>query len=465
MAQNTKNMSSGSPMKLILGFALPLLFGMLFQQVYSLIDTIIVSKFLGVSALAGVGATSSINFLIIGFCNGMCSGFALPVAQRFGARDDNGLRKFVGNSAVLAIILGVFMTAVTSLLCRDILIWMRTPSDIIDLSYEYILVIFLGIPAIMLYNILSGYIRSLGNSITPLVFLIIAAFFNIGLDLLFILVFHLGIFGAALATVISQGISGLLCLFYIIFRMDILHLKKSDWILDSAYVKPLISMGIPMGFQYSITAIGSVILQTSVNALGSAAVASITAGDKISLFLMCPFDALGSTMATYGGQNVGAGRLDRLGKGLKSAVILGTAYSILVFIVINIFSKNILQIFVSAKETTVISQASAYLFWITLFYILLALVNIIRFLIQGMGFSGFAVFAGIAEMIGRGLIGLVFVPMFGFTAACLASPLAWIFADAFLIPAYFHCKHRLQQQFTAYQEGPGTNTDTPNQLH
>lgn len=447
---NTKDMSCGSPMKLILGFSIPLLLGMLFQQIYSLVDTIIVSRFLGVSALAGVGSTGSINFLIIGFCNGMCSGFALPVAQRFGAKDYAGLRKFVGNSAVLSIIFGLLLTVVTTLLCRNILVWMGTPSDIIDLAYNYIVVIFIGIPAIMLYNILSGYIRSLGNSIAPLVFLVIAACLNIGLDLLFILVFQLGVFGAALATVISQGISGLLCLLYIIRYMEILHLKKSDWQLDRSYVKPLLIMGLPMGFQYSITAIGSVILQSAVNSLGSVAVASMTAGTKISMFVVCPFDALGSTMATYGGQNVGAGRLDRLGKGLNSAVLLGSVYSVVIFVILFFFSGKLLLLFVSAKEVTVISQASQFLFWNSLFYIPLALVNIIRFLIQGMGFSGFAMFAGIAEMIARTLVGLIFVPVFGYTAACMASPVAWIFADAFLIPAFYYVRRVLQRQQKMY---------------
>ena len=225
----TKDMTVGSPMKLILGFAVPLLFGMLFQQIYSLVDTIIVGQFLGVKALAAVGATGSINFLIIGFCNGMCSGFALPVAQRFGAKDEDGLRKYIGNSAVLSIILGLAITIVTTLFCRPILELMSTPPDIIDLAYNYIVVIFIGIPAIILYNLLSGYIRSLGDAVTPVIFLVLAACLNIGLDLLFIVVFHWGVFGASFATVISQGISGLLCLFLIMKKFTIMHLKRSDW--------------------------------------------------------------------------------------------------------------------------------------------------------------------------------------------------------------------------------------------
>lgn len=449
MAKNTtKDMTSGSTMTLILGFAVPLLLGMLFQQVYSLVDTIIVGRFLGVSALAAVGATGSINFLIVGFCQGICNGFALPVAQRFGAKDFDGLRKYVGNSAVLSIIFGGTITLITVIACRPILELMQTPSDIIDLSYNYIVVIFAGIPAIMLYNILSAYLRSLGDSITPVIFLVLSAALNIGLDLLFIVTFKWGVFGAAFATVLSQAVSGILCLLLIIKKFDILHLSRDDWKLDWNYSRYLLIMGLPMGLQYSITAIGSVILQASVNTLGSTAVASMTAGSKISLFVMCPFDALGSTMATFGGQNVGAGKLDRLGKGLRSAVILGAIYSALILLVLVFFGRSLILLFVSAKEVTVIAQARQFLIINAAFYFMLALVNIVRFLIQGMGFSGFAVFAGIFEMIARTLVGLIFVPIFGFTAACFASPLAWIFADCFLIPAFFHCRKKLQKSMT-----------------
>lgn len=449
MASNTtKDMTSGSTMKLILGFAVPLLMGMLFQQVYSLVDTIIVGRFLGVSALAAVGATGSINFLIVGFCQGICNGFALPVAQRFGAKDYDGLRKYVGNSAVLSIIFGGAITLITVIACRPILELMQTPADIIDLSYHYIVVIFAGIPAIMLYNILSAYLRSLGDSITPVIFLVLSAGLNIGLDLLFIVTFHWGVFGAAFATVLSQAVSGILCLILIIKKFDLLHLKREDWKLDWGYSRYLLIMGLPMGLQYSITAIGSVILQASVNTLGSTAVASMTAGSKISMFVVCPFDALGSTMATFGGQNVGAGRLDRLGRGLRSAVILGAIYSALILVVLIFFGRDLILLFVSAKEAAVIAQAKQFLVTNAAFYLMLALVNIVRFLIQGMGFSGFAVFAGVFEMVARTLVGLVFVPIFGFTAACFASPLAWIFADCFLIPAFFHCRKKLQNAMT-----------------
>ena len=449
MASNTtKDMTTGSSMKLILGFAVPLLMGMLFQQVYSLVDTIIVGRFLGVNALAAVGATGSINFLIIGFCLGLCNGFALPVAQRFGAKDYDGLRKYVGNSAVLSVIIGGTITVFTVVFCRNILQIMDTPADIIDLSYNYIVVIFAGIPATLLYNILSSHLRSLGDSVTPVAFLILSACLNIGLDLLFIVTFHWGVFGASFATVLSQLVSGVLCLVFIIIRFDILHLKRDDWRLDPAYVRNLLVMGLPMGFQYSITAIGSVILQAAVNSLGSIALASMTAASKISMFVVCPFDALGSTMATYGGQNVGAGKLERLAKGLRSAVILGAIYSAVIFVVVYFFGENMIQIFLSPTEenaATVLAWAKEFLVINAAFYFPLALVNIVRFLIQGMGFSGFAVFAGVFEMVARTIVGLFLVPVFGFIAACFASPLAWIFADAFLIPAFFFCRKRLRK--------------------
>lgn len=450
MAKNTtKNMTEGSPAKHILGFAVPMLMGMLFQQIYNFVDTIIVGRYLGVNALAAVGSTGSISFLIIGFCVGVCSGFTLPVAQRFGAKDYNALRKFVGNSAVVAAIIAIVLTIVTSLLCRNILEWMQTPSDIIDDAYNYIVVAFLGIPITVAYNLLSGYIRALGDSTTPVIYLIISSFINIGLDILFIVPFQMGVFGAALATLLAQLVSAILCFLHIVFKFDILHLTKDDWRPDSRYVRTTLSMGLPMGLQYSITAIGSVILQACVNPLGSIAVASMTACGKIGGFMMCPLDALGSTMATYTGQNVGAGKLERVGKGLKSAIISGWIYSVIAFCIAYLFGKDLMNIFVESDDllvkTQVIDQGYLNLVISLSAYPLLTLVNTVRFTIQGMGFSGFAVFAGVAEMIARALVGLILVPIFGFLGACFAGAVAWVFADAFLVPAYFSCYRKLNR--------------------
>ncbi len=450
MAKNsTKDMTVGSPMKLILGFSIPLLFGFLFQQFYSVVDTIIVGQFLGVNALASVGATGSINFMIIGFCMGVCNGFAIPVSHKFGARDYSGMRQFVANSAWLSIAFSVVMTAAVTLLCRNILTWMNTPEDIFENAYRYILIIFIGIPATFLYNILSGIIRSMGDSKTPLVFLVISSLLNIGLDLLCIVTFQMGVAGAAVATVVSQLISGLLCLFYMMKKFEILRITKEEWKMNPDHMKVLCSMGVPMGLQYSITAIGSVIVQTAVNSLGSVAVASVTAAGKVSMFFCCPFDAMGSTMATYGGQNVGAKKLDRLGRGLFSCSILGILYSVFAFGIMFFFGDKFAQLFVDAQETQILANARTMLIVNSAFYIPLAFVNIVRFMIQGMGFSTFAVLAGVFEMAARTLAGLFLVPEFGFLGACFANPLAWIFADSFLIPAYIHVRRKLDRMMNS----------------
>lgn len=438
-----KDMTKGSPMRLILGFAVPLLFGLLFQQFYSMVDTIIVGHYLGVEALAAVGATGSVNFLIIGFCMGVCNGFALPIAQEFGAGNAPKLRRFVANSVWLSVIFAVVMTVVVSLLCRSILQWMRTPENIIDGAYDYIIVIFIGIPVVFLYNVTAAIIRSLGDSRTPVIFLVMAAVLNIFLDLLLIIVIPMGVAGAAVATVLSQAIAGVCCLIYMCRKYPILHLSREEWKWNGECVARLCNMGIPMGLQYSITAIGSVILQSAVNGIGSDAVAAVTAGSKVSMLLMCPFDAMGSTMATYGGQNIGAGDLDRVGKGLKSCTLLGLLYSLIAVGVVFTLGHVLLLLFLDAGETVILANAYAFIRVNVLFYFPLALVNIVRFLIQGMGFSKLAVFAGAFEMLARGLAGFVLVPAFGFPAVCFANPLAWIFADIFLIPAYFLVKKKM----------------------
>ncbi|WP_026511164.1 MATE family efflux transporter [Butyrivibrio sp. LC3010] len=442
----TKDLTNGSPMKLILGFAVPMLMGMLFQQFYNVVDTMIVGRFLGKYALAGVGSTGSINFMIIGFCMGVSGGFSIPIAQTFGAKDFDGLKKYFGNAIVLCVIFAAVMTLLSAIFCRKILIIMNTPAEVIDHAYGYIIVIFIGIPVIYMYNLLSGVLRAVGDSKHPVMFLVIASFINIALDLLFIFVFGLGVTGAALATVLSQLISAILCLLFIIKSVDILHVGRRDLSLERHHVYKLFNMGIPMGLQYSITAIGSVLLQVAVNGLGADVVAAVTTAGKVGMFFMCPFDALGSTMSTYGGQNVGAGKIDRLGKGLRSAGILGSVYAILAFVVLYFFGKTFALLFMDAGEEAVLSLAHTYLIWNSIFYIPLAFVNIVRFLIQGMGFSMLAILAGVCEMIARAGASLFLVPIIGFTGICLASPLAWILADVFLFPAFFYTRNILSRK-------------------
>ncbi len=324
-----------------------------------------------------------------------------------------------------------------SVFCRDILKLMDTPSDIFEYAYEYIYIIFLGIPVIFLYNILSGIIRALGDSKAPLIFLIISSVINIALDFITIKWFNMSVNGPALATVISQGISG-----------DVLRVRKGEWKPERHHMVTLCRMGIPMGLQYSITAIGSVILQTAVNSLGSTAVAAVTAANKVSMFFCCPFDAMGSTMATYAGQNIGAGKPDRVTRGMLSCSLMGLIYSAAACVVLVIFGKELASIFIDKSEAgngEILQNARLMLVWLSSFYFPLSLVNIIRFTIQGLGYSELAILSGVCEMAARALVGFVFVPMWGFIAVCTASPMAWIFADTFLITAYIFIIKRIKK--------------------
>ena len=441
-----KDLTVGSPMKLILGFAFPMFLGLLFQQFYSLVDTMIVGKYLGVDPFAGVGSTGSLNFIVIGFCMGLCSGFSVPISQSFGAKDFPLLRKMVTNSVWLCTFFSVVITTLMLLFCRPVLTWMNTPENIFEYAYIYIFIIFAGIPCTILYNMTAAILRALGDSKSPIIFLAISSAINIGLDLLLIIVFRMGVDGAALATVVSQGVSGVISIIYIKKKFDILAMEKGDWKLERHLAGKLTGVGIPMGLKYSITGIGSVILQTAVNGLGSIYVASMTAGSKINIFLACPFDALGQTMAPYAGQNIGARKLDRVGKGLRAACIIGFIVSGLMVIVVKLFGDQLTMLFLDEKDPVIMQNSTQFLIIVSAFYCLLTLVNTVRFTIQGMGFSSLAIIAGVMEMIARGIAGMLLVPAFGYLGACYSSPLAWLLADAFLIPAFFLCKRKVARQ-------------------
>ena len=448
--QNTHSLTEGSPFKVLVSFTLPLLLGLAFQQFYGMIDTVVVGKFLGVSALAGVGSTGSINFLVLGFCNGICSGFAIPVAQKFGQKDLPGLRRIVGNIVWLSIAFSIGITVLVCLMCNQILVWMHTPAETFHYAYTYIFILFLGIPSMILYNVLSGIIRSLGNSKTPLHFLIFSSVLNIILDLVLILWAKMGVAGAAWATVISQIVSGVLCLIYICKSYPLLHLTRDDLKLRKKESVRLLSMGIPMGVQYTITAVGCVSVQAAVNVLGATAMAAVTAATRVQMLLATPFDAIGIAAATYTGQNVGACRLDRVHKGAWVNSLMGTAYSALALGLVAMWGKSALLMFLDPGETQtaqILILGQRFLLINVMNYIFLLMVNLFRFAIQGMGFSGLAIFAGVLELIGRAAAAILFVPMFGFSAICFANPAAWILADLFLVPMYFIGVKMLRRTF------------------
>ena len=439
----TKDMTAGAPAKLLIQFTLPLVFGNLFQQFYAMVDTVLVGRFLGKQALAAVGSTGSLSFLLIGFCLGLCSGFAIPVSQRFGGRRMEELRQAVGNIIWLGGAASVLFTVATVLLCRPMLVAMDTPADIIDEAYRYLVVIFLGIPTTFFYNIQAALLRALGDSRTPVYFLMLASLINIVLDFVLILLTPMGAAGAALATVISQFCSGAACFIYILKKFDALHISRSDLRPRAECMGELLSVGVPMGLQTSITAIGSILLQVSVNALGSLAVAAVTAAGKISILFCCCFDALAVAMSTYGGQNIGAGKAERLRPGVRAGMLLGSAYALAAFLIILLLGRQMMGLFVEKGESGLIDNAYRFLCTNAAFYIPLAAVNVYRLTIQGMGYSKMAVLAGVCEMVARGVTGLFLVPAFGFAAACFASPIAWILADLFLIPSFYYICRRV----------------------
>lgn len=443
MAQS-KEMTSGPCLPLIFNFTLPLLLGNMLQQTYSLIDAAIVGKFLGINALASVGASTSVVFLILGFCNGCCGGFGIPVAQKFGARDYVSMRRLVSVSLKLAGMMSVGIALITCLLCTFILRTMQTPENIFQDAYWYLLITFIGVPCTFFYNLLSSIIRALGDSKTPFWFLLFSTVLNVLLDLLCILVFHWGVAGAAIATVFSQGVSAVLCYFYMYRKFEILRMQPADKRFRPELARQLIFVGVPMGLQFSITAIGSIMLQSANNALGTACVAAFTAAMRIKMFFLCMLESLGIAMATFCGQNYGAGKPERIWTGVKAASLMMIVYVAAVAIILWGFSEKFVLLFVDPSETEIIADAALFLHISVSFFPVLGLLCILRYSIQGAGYTKLAMFSGVSEMIARILVSVVAVPLWGFWAVCFGDPTAWVFADAFLIPAFIYVYRRLR---------------------
>lgn len=439
-----KEMTEGRIFPQIFYFTLPLLMGNLLQQTYSLVDAAIVGKFLGINSLAAVGASSSVVFLILGFCNGCCGGFGIPVAQKFGARDYSTMRRCVIVSLQLAAVMSVVLALITGIWCDDILRLMRTPENIFDEAYAYLLITFIGIPCTFFYNLLSSIIRALGDSKTPFWFLLLAAVLNIVLDLFCILVLGWGVAGASIATVFSQGVSALLCYLYMMRRFDILRTTPDERRFSRPIARTLLGIGVPMGLQFSITAIGSIMLQSANNALGTACVAAFTAAMRIKMFFMCPFESLGIAMATFAGQNYGAGRPERIMQGVKAAAAMALVYWVFTFCVLMFGSRELALLFVDASETEILKDTALFLHISVSFFPVLGLLCILRYTIQGAGFTNLAMLSGVSEMVARVLVSVWAVPAFGYVAVCCGDSTAWIFADAFLIPAFLYVYKKIK---------------------
>ena len=432
------DMTTGSPMKIIFNFTLPIFIGNVFQQFYNMADAVIVGKFVGNKALAAVGSTGTIMFLIYGFVVGMTAGFTVLTAQKFGAGDMPAMRRTVVGASFLSLVVGLVLTAAFMVFMKPWLVLMHTPEDIFADAYAYIMIISAGILAQMLYNLLASILRALGNSRVPLYFLILAALLNIVLDLVLIIVFHMGAAGAAVATVISQGISGVLCLFYIIRKVPLLCLTRDDRHLSGDLLRTQIRIGIPMALQYSITAVGTMMVQSALNILGSTLVAAYTAAGKIEQIVTQAYVAMGTTMATYGAQNMGAGDVSRIRQGFKASTIIGIIYAVVSAVLVMTVGKYMTYLFVSEDVALIMDSVNTYLICVGIFFIPLAIVNIYRNGIQGLGYGLLPMMAGVAELVGRGAVAVIAAGRKSYLGVCLASPAAWILASLLLIGMYYY---------------------------
>lgn len=444
---NTNDMTVGAPTRGIIRFAVPLVCGYILQQMYLIIDAAIVGRFVSVGALAAVGASASIMFLIMGFCNGACSGFAIPVAQAFGAKDFVAMRHYVANAVRIAAVIAVAMTAVTCALCGPILRMVNTPPEIFADAYVFLVFQFAAIPFTIAYNLLAGLIRALGNSKQPFYFLIFSSVVNILLDFLFIIGMKLGVEGVGLATMMSQAASAYMCYAYIRRKLDVLIPRADERGYDKAKAASLLASGLPMGLQFSITAIGSIMLQSANNALGTVYVAAFTASMRVKYLFTCVFENIGVAMATYCGQNIGARRVGRIAMGLRSAVKITAVYFVATLALILPLAEEMMMLFVDADETEIISNAAMYMRISCYFYPVLGLLTILRYSIQGLGYSNLSMLSGVMEMVARCGVSIWLVPALGFLGVCYGDPVAWVAADMFLVPCmlllYRHLRRKL----------------------
>ena len=425
----TTDLTVGKPLFQILRFALPLVLGTLFQQLYSFADTVIVGRCLGTDALGAVGTTYSLNFLILGFVQGACVGFGIPVAETFGAKDKGGLRKYLFNGALLCVVLSVVFTISTTLMAGPLLQLIHTPEELYADAVLYIRTIFLGIPATVLYNYASSVLRAMGDSQHPFYFLLAASVLNIGLDYLLIVSMGMGVDGAALATVLSQLLSGGLCAFWFFTRtakQEELTFRGQSSLLSAGHCKRLAYIGFPMGFEYSVSAIGAVIMQDAINLLGSTAVAAQTAGEKIRQMFTLPMESVGMAMATYVGQNHGAHRTDRIKQGIKDGCTIQLTYCVAAWVVIFFVKPYAVGLVLGDADPAVTAGAIQYLAIMSMLFCFHGLLMIFRNTLQGLGYSVQAIISGVGELIGRSLGGLLAVKTgLGYVGICLSNPFAW----------------------------------------
>lgn len=441
----TKDMTTGNPWKIIIFFSIPVLLGNLFQQFYNMADAVIVGQFLGEDALAAVGSTGSIMFLVLGFAMGIAQGFGVLISHAFGARDESRLKHYVAVSLILGLVVSLLITALTITESRNLLLFMKTPENILDMANDYITIIYGGIAATMAFNISASILRGVGDSKTPLYFLIFASFLNILLDLFYIVVLHSGPEGAAWATIIAQGISALLCFFYMFARIDLLKLQRKDFYFDWKSIRDLLSVGIPMSVNYSVTAVGVMILQGAVNVFGSSVVASYTAASKVENLATQTMPALGTTMATYCGQNLGARKYERIFDGMRKGFLLVLVISLLGTVITAGFGKYIVCLFLKNPSDTVLEYAVTYLNTVSFFFIPLAMIFLYRSSLQGLDQTFVPVMSGVLELVCRVFVIALFLEPFGYQAVCYTNPAAWAATGILLLFTYLFWKRKARR--------------------
>ncbi len=422
------DMTRGNPLKLFIYFSIPLLIGNLFQQLYSMVDAIIVGRFVGQDALAAVGGTSSLFFLVNGFLIGMTSGFAVLVSQKFGAKDELGMKKSVASAVVLTLVITAITTCAMMFLTGPLLQMMNTPTDVYADAHTYISIIFAGIFTQSIYNMSAGVLRALGDSRTPLYFLIVACVINILLDLLFIIEFNMGVAGAAYATNVAQGVSAILCLVYSYKRYKSLRLKKEDFNVNRQYYRTHMRIGLPMALQFSITAIGIMTLQSAINVFGSVAMAAYTATSKVIQLFLQPVATYGITVATFAGQNMGARQYKRIDEGIRVMCKVAVVTSIIGTALILLFGEQIVGIFLENPTEEVMQYVRPLLNYAVFFFVPLGLIFVYRNALQGIGQPMVPMLAGVFELVARVLVAYVLPMYIGFVGVCLADPMAWLAA-------------------------------------
>lgn len=439
----TNDLTAGKPLRKIILFTIPIFIGNVFQQLYSMVDAIIVGQTINNDALAGVGATGAISFLIIGFVQGLTAGFAVKTSQLFGAKDEEGVRRSIASSILLGAGLTVVLTAVSVVTTMPLLKLMQTPDDIIGYSYDYIVTIYWGLIATVFYNLGSSVLRAIGDSRTPLVFLVVAAVLNVGLDFLFIVAFKMGVAGAGWATVLSQGVSAIGCFAFLFARFKRFRIRGKHFANPLMFYWQHMAIGLPMALQFSITSIGMMVQQTALNKLGSVAVTAYTAASKIDNLATQSLYALGSTVATYCGQNYGAGQFSNIRKGVRYSMAIGVVCALVGLAFVTLGAEPMTKLFSSDVTDEIMDMSKQYLLWQGGFYIFLAIIFVYRDALQGIGRSALTMVGGMLEVAGRVVASLVFAKHFGFAGICASNPTAWVFVDIFLVIAYVVILHRI----------------------